>query len=334
MLQRRLVYGLVMLAVICVCGIYPVMAQESKKFKVLVVMSYDDAFPWETEIREGIDSILKNQCEATYFYLDSRNNLKAVKEKAKQAYDLYQKLQPDGVIAADDDAQTFFVVPYLKDKVKIPVIFCGVNEAPEKYGYPASNVTGVLEVVHFSESISLLQQLVPSVKTVGYMVRDDPTGHAFLNQAKKESDTYSAKSVAFKTPKTLIEAVEIAKSLRNDCDALFIEVIEGITDINGKPVSEKESIPLVAKAFGKPIFCSNKYTVKRGALCAMIKLGQEQGTLSAEMLLNAMSGKSISEIPIIRNRKGKAIINITALKEFGIKPQPNVLVNAELVKIE
>ena len=44
----------------------------SAKFKVLVVMSYEEDNPWVKEIREGIDSVLKESSEITYFYMNTK----------------------------------------------------------------------------------------------------------------------------------------------------------------------------------------------------------------------------------------------------------------------
>lgn len=317
--------------VLCTGILFPGMSRADA-FKVLVVMSYDEEFGWGKEIREGIRTVLSDQCAITYFQLDTLKNMAGGKEKAKQAYELYQELQPNGVIASDDNAQTLFVIPYLRDKVSTPVIFCGVNADPEQYGYPSSNVTGILERVHFRESILFLQQLVPCVRTVGYMMKDSSTAEAFFRQARKESDSYPAKSVDFKRPKTLKEAIAMATELRPLCDALFMEVMDGLLDENGDPLSESDIIPAVTKAFGKPTFCANKYTAENGVLCAVVKTGQEQGETAARMLLKAMQGTPISQIPVTRNHHGKAILNVTVMKSLGIRPCPMALQKVEVVK--
>ena len=127
---------------------------ESSSFKVLVVMSYHESMPWVKEIKEGIDSEIEGVCDLKYFYMDTKRNIEGGPQKAKEAYAMYLDFRPDGVIAADDNAQSMFVVPYLKNKVKTPVVFCGVNHEPDTYGYPASNITGVLERDHIGESIA------------------------------------------------------------------------------------------------------------------------------------------------------------------------------------
>ena len=213
MLREKL-YCFGVLAVFCICGFFPQTSQAADKFKVLVVMSYDEEYRWVQDMKEGTDAALTDICEVKYFYMDTKRHLEGGEEKAKEAYTLYQKFQPDGVIAADDNAQSMFVVPYLKDKVKTPIMFCGVNAAPEKYGYPGSNVSGILERQHLRDSITFVQQLVPSVKILGVMTADNPTGRALVQIIQSNSDTYSVESVIFKLPKKLREAVTMAKELR------------------------------------------------------------------------------------------------------------------------
>ncbi len=335
--MKAIFYYFIVSAVFLTGGLSPAPAQENKKFKVLVVMSYDNDFFWNKETKDGIDSILGDKCEMTYAYLDtwrSKDNLEKGHEKAKEAYKLYQELQPDGVIASDDNAQSMFVVPYLKDKEKTPVIFCGVNEELEVYGYPTPTITGVREVAHFRESIAFVQQLVPSVKNIGYIMLDRSTAQGFFKQFNKEKDTYPAISVGFKLVQTLKEANAVTDDFKLTCDALFIDNMAGIPDDSGKPLDEKEAIKLLTKRFGKPAFCCNTKNVEYGALCAVVKLAKEQGTLGAKMLLNAMSGTPISQMPVTKNTQGKRMLNVTVMKELGIKPHPEVLRNTEFVKTE
>jgi len=309
-------------------------AIEAASCKVLVVMSYEEINPWCIEIKEGIDSALANTCELTYFYMNTKVSLEGGKEKAKEAYSLFQELQPDGVITADDNAQWMFVLPYLKDKVNMPVMFCGVNAEAEKYGYPAPNVSGTLERGHIRESIAFARQLLPSIKTVGFLAKDSPSGKALLRQVKSESDTYPAKFITFELVKAVKELVAAGKKLKEQCDVIYMDSMEGIFDDKGKPLDNKEITNVLKKVFDKPIIGANYYHVKEGALCAVVKTGQEQGRTAAEMLLKAMQGTSVAEIPITRNYKGRRVINVTVMETLGIKPRPIVLLGAKLVRTE
>jgi len=332
-MMKKTFYHWAALVLLGLWGVFPQTIQAAP-FKVLVVMSYGETYSWEQDIKEGIDSVLADSCELTYVYMHTRVHFEEGEQKANEAYLLYQEFQPDGVIAADDSAQAMFVVPYLKDKVETPVMFCGVNAEPETYGYPASNVSGILERLHIKESIAFVQQLVPSINTIGFIEKDDPSSRALIRQIQSESDTYSATFIDFKLAKTLKDAVTMTAELAEQCDALYISGLWGILDENGDSVSEKEAIALATKTFGKPTIATNADLVELGILCAVVQSGQEQGGTAAKMLLQAMEGTPVSQISITRNHQGKKIINVTVMQALGIKPGPEALIGAELVKTE
>lgn len=194
-----------------------------------------------------------------------------------------------------------FVVEYLKDKVKTPVMFCGVNAAPEDYGYPASNVSGILERAHVMESLEFLRQMLPDVKTFGYLMRgDSSTAKGIIKQLEGEAATYPLQLAGAALPTNLKEAIAGAGDLKNRCDVLFLTSLQGLPDDAGKALEEKDIIPPIMKSFGKAAIADDAFRVKHGALCAVVKTGQEQGHTAAEMLLKAMSGTPVSQIPIVK----------------------------------
>ena len=332
-MQMKKVFSLSVMITLCILASFPATIQAGK-FSVLVVMSYERLNPWCLEIKEGIDSVLGGTSDITYFYMDTKLNLEGGKQKAKEAYALYRKLQPDGVITADDNVQWMFVLPYLKNKVKTPVMFCGVNAEAQKYGYPAANVSGILERGHIRESIAFAKQLSPSIRTVGFLAKDSPSGKALLRQVEKESDTYLAKLTTFQLVRTAKELVAIAEELNDQGDIVYMDSMAGIVNEEGNPLNNEQIIRAVTEVFRKPIIGANRYHVEQGSLCAVVKTGQEQGKTAAEMLLKAMQGTPVSEIPVTRNYRGKRVINVTAMEAFGIKPKPIVFLGAKLVRTQ
>lgn len=301
-------------------------------YKVLVVMSYEPDFPWVQQIQEGIDQTLAGQAEIRYFYMETKMNFAGGPQKAQEAYQIFQEYQPDGVIAADDDAQLMFVVPYLKDNVKTPVIFCGVNQEASAYGYPAANVSGILERYHIKESIQFARQLDPTIKTIGFIVKASPTADAVEQQVHRELDTYPATFCGFKKPTTLEEALTMTAELRQPCNLLFMDALQGLPDPHGTPLPEEKIIPLLTQAFGKPTISGNSFQLDYGVLCAVVKTGQEHGTVAAQMLLQAMQGTPLTDLPITQNKQGKIMLNVDTMNALGINPKPAILKDVELVK--
>jgi ABC-type uncharacterized transport system substrate-binding protein len=313
-------------------GVKPIMASNFTKHDVLVVMSYEQNNPWCREIKDGIEKALNEKYRATYFYMDTKIDMSGGKSKAREAYALYQNLRPKGVITADDNAQWMFVLPYLKNKVETPVMFCGVNASPEKYGYPASNVSGILERGHIKESIAFVKQLTSEVATIGFITKISPSGSALFNQVSSESDDYLLKVTAKREVKTLNELRTVSADMRQQSDVLFVDSMEGILDDTGTGMNNKEITKSLQKYYGLKIVGSNRYHVENGALCAVVKTGQEQGRTAAEMLIMAMEGTPISKIGIRKNHNGKRLLNVETMRAARIKPKHRVLRGVELVK--
>lgn len=303
---------------------------------VLVVMSYHDGYPWQDDIRAGIENVLRNSCRTTFFNLDSKQNPELARQRSSEAFSLFTRLRPSGVIATDDPAQELFVVPYLKDKTDVPVFFCGVNAKPEKYGYPATNVTGILERYHGKETLSLLKQLVPAANSFTFLTRgDDLTANEIAREIREEAPDYPLRPLGIHMASSIEDARRLLGTLRTTTDVLYLEHLEGIPDRNGRKLSHREAYAILLSAWGeKPTVCANDYSVRSGCMLAVQKSGFEQGATAAKMLLTTLGGTPIADIPVVRNRSGVKIINVQVMKKLGITPPLNVFREAKLVRTD
>lgn len=327
----------ILICVLICLGVFQTKAEAAeKKCKVLVVLSYHDDYAWQKEVRQGIEPLLAKKCTVLYFNLDTRNNPQNGPDKAREAHEVFLQYQPDGVLAVDDAAQLYFVVPYLKDKVSTPVVFAGVNNEASVYGYPASNVTGVLERFHTRETIALFRQLVPGAKTIGFLQRGgEPSTRGTYGQMKAEAESYPLKAVGFWEPTTYEEAIRMAEEIKQQADVIHVEQVEGLKDRNGRPYSNKELISKIAGIFSpKPLICGQGSSVRYGCLCSVVESGSEQGATGAKMLLQILNGTPVASLPVTRNYTGFKIINASVVKKLGLTPAPIILRGAKLVTDE
>lgn len=297
-------------------------------------MSYEEDWAWSIGLKEGIDSVLAETSEIKYFYMNTRTDFAGGEQKAREAYALYQEFAPDGVLVADDNAQSMFVVPYLKDKVKTPVIFCGVNKSPEDYGYPASNVTGILERVFVKESLAFAQQFIPSINNVIFISKSSPFLEMLFQQFREEEDTYPVKVAGYEQPKTWEEFIEVIAQLKKEyqVDLIYAGVLDKFQDKDGVVHLEKEAIQTLRELLPEiPIVTDSRSRTEYGALCAVTVIFKEQSRPAAQMLLQAMQGTPVSELPIGQSMYGQRIINLDVLKSLKIKPDPSVLRGATSV---
>jgi ABC-type uncharacterized transport system substrate-binding protein len=241
-------------------------------------------------------------------------------------------MQPDGVIAAGEAAQEAFVVPYLREKVKTPVIFIGIP-SPEKFGYPAANVSGIRLHEPINDTIMFAQQLVPEIATVGLLFADEPPAHNVIKQIASERDTYPVTLLDPVVVTTAEEAVEQAAVLKDQCDALFIGPISKVVGADsGDFPSEQLLFAAIRQAFGKATLGTASPYVEAGLLCAVGVVMEESPLVGGEMLQQAMSGTPFAELPIRQEQLGKRIVNKTVLKELGITPSRQLLMGVEIVE--
>ena len=297
------------------------MLRETDACKVLVMTSYSEQFFWSQEIKQGIEQELKDRCELTYAYLETELDPAGVKVRAEKMYALYQTLQPDGVIVEGDDAQIYFVLPYLKDKVTTPVVFAQIYNPPTQYGYPASNVSGVPANARFAESLSFVRQLVPSIKTVAIVFNDNETtriGTQVVKRTLEEGGVTVLEPFLSNDPEAIRKNAE---ELKTTIDAIFTGPSLGETNVK-----------ILLETAQKPTFTCWSAGLRYGMLAGVIEKGNEVGKLAAIMLKKAMDGTPVAQIPMTSVEFATRMINVDTLKALGIQPSRRVLTGVELIK--
>lgn len=307
-------------------------AEPAAACDVLVVSSYQETFFRTIEINTGIEEVLAAECTLTYHYLDALTEPAGIEAKAAEAYQLYQTLQPDGVIAVGEEAQTAFVKPHLENQVDTPVMFNNIF-FPEVYEYPSENVSGIRLHWPAQEAIIFTQQLVPTVQTVGFLFADEPSGRAVMEQVNRERQDYPVEAIEPVMVNTAQDVVQQAEALKDQCDALYIGPMSTLLATADDTLNTHHLLmTAITTAFGKPPLTNLQQYVEAGLLCGVKDFGQEQGQVSAEMLQQAMVGTPVSDLPIRQNQYGQRILNKTTLKAFEITPSRRVLTGTEIVE--
>lgn len=298
--------------------------------KVLIVASYNKGYKWVDEIVATLEYELVG-ADLTVFYMDTKKNFDGAADKARAAFALYKVLQPDAVITIDDDAQTFFVVPYLKDKVSTPVIFCGVNDDAAKYGFPAGNVTGVLEKKHYHESVSFAQIVDPRVKSIAVLYKPSSSNTTNIAQLEKEKGGYSAAVTAMVAVQSVDDLLNVVADYSAKVDAFLLLNLTGIIDENAKQLEGHEAIALVVAASDLVTIGASDWEIEAGSLCGVIKSGEEQGVLAVTQLLSLWEGKEIKDLPVLQNKNGQRHVNLQTMKKLQLKLRPEMIIGTKII---
>lgn len=304
-------------------------AEAATRKKVLVVMSYHQGYEGEEEIARGLEASLP-AAEFRYFYLNAKYDYPGGKRLAAEAFKIFQEYRPDAVVAVDDPAQEFLVVPYLREQVATPVVFCGVNFEAGKYHYPAGNVTGVVERKHYRESLAFARLVVPELRSVVVIYQDNPTNRQNLSQIEEEQAGYPL-MIGGKYPvATLAELQVVLKRLEKTGEALLLLNLSGITNDQGVALDGGAVLQQVTAQAANPTIGSSSWEVKAGVLCGVTKSNAEQGSLVASLLHKIWGGTPISQLPLLQNCNGRRLVNLTTLKKLGLTLSPEAVVGSEL----
>jgi len=317
--------------IVSVLLLLPVLGCAKSSEKVLLIFSYHPEYAWVVDETRGIDDILKGRgVEIEKFYLDTKRNTSAEwkEEVAEEAMKRIEEFKPDLVIVFDDNACELVAKKYI-DK-SIPFVFCGMNGEPADYGFPAQNMTGVIERHHLVATIDLLKRLVPSVNKLAIMTDDSPTSRAFISSI--ESIVPPIEISEFYTTNDFDAWKAKAQELQTEVDAIGIYVYHVIKEEAGEASLPPEDVlEWTLENSMLPDCAFSDFTVRDGVLCGVTVSGYEQGKAAAEIAIRILNGEKPIDIGIECPEQGTPMVNETRAKELSIEIPANVLEEVEVL---
>ena len=330
--SRRFVFSFVILLVVSSCGKKEDVIEETNapaapqkpsgpKKKVLYIDSYHQGYGWSDGITSGVLKELNATLTATgdadssssaytlrIHRMDTkRNNTPEFIEKAGQdAKKLIDSWMPDVVIAADDNASKHIIEKYYKNSAT-PFVFCGLNWDETIYGFPCSNVTGMIEVALVPDMVKTLTPFAKG-KRLGFLGPDNET-------SRKEAEYFGKKYglvLDSRFVKNFADWKVQYKSLQTDCDILFVDNNAGIAgwvDMEAEHYVKTETqVPSASiYDFMAPF-----------ALVTYAKVASEQGQWAAKTAKEILAGKAPSEISVGVNKEAQIFLNMGLAEKLGI----------------
>ena len=307
--------------------------QSTQGAKVLLVHSYHPEYPWVDAISRGvIDTLEGTGVSVEIFYMDTKRKTdEAWKARAGElAQRKLQEHQPDIVITVDDNAQQYFAKRYVDGE--IPFVFCGVNADPSKYGYPASNVTGVIERAHFKGTLQYVQHVRP-IKKIAMLSSDDPTSVGALNFMKQ--DFVDAEVVEWNLVSDFDEWKEAVSRYNDTVDAFGVYMYHTIKE-KGNPTSldPKTVMEWTAQHATVPTLGFFEFGIEDGLLMGVVESGFEHGEKAAKYALEILKGTPITSLPVTKANVGMKMMNSDTAGRFGIEIMDDLLDGARIVPEE
>ncbi len=293
--------------------------------KCLFVSSYHQGYAWSDGVEQGLREVLLGRCDLRQFDMDSkrRKSEQDTQQAADAARTLIETWQPDVVIAADDNAAKYLIQPFFKDH-DTPFVFCGVNWSAEEYGFPFSNVTGMVEVAPIEPLLNRASEIVSPAKRAIYLGADTLTERKNLERFQ-----HATARLGIALESRLVEDTQgwlMAYSDGQAADFLILGSNSGINDWD--PARIADALP----AASRRLTVTTHGWMMPYAMFGLTKVPQEHGAWAAETALEILRGTPPSEIPIITNRKWDVWANRELLSAAGIELPRHLIHKAKRVQ--
>ena len=306
---------------------------EKSSGKILVVQSYSNDYEWVNDISDGINDILDGKdIELEIYYMDTKRKTDEAwkEESGKIALKKVTDWQPDVVIAADDNAQKYFA-KNLVGKSKPMVVFCGVNADPSEYGYPAKNVTGILERPHFTATLRQFKRIVPTANQIVVISDNSATSAGAIEYMKKQKTEFDI--VSWNLLSTFAEWQKQIKAACNNADAIATYTYHTLHSETNSTMSmdPHEVIEWTVTNSTIPIVGFFDTSIEDGYLYGSVESGYEHGSEAAQIAIGLLSGKSIKEFPIKTATKATSMLNLVTAEKLGIQIPQEIIEETDVV---
>jgi gluconate transporter len=291
----------------------PVSHAASKR--VFYVNSYHEGYPPSDESMGAIREVLKNGgVEVKIAFLDAKRRPEAggLAERAEQIAGEIRSFRPDLLIASDDDAVKYVVVPNFRNGL-FPVVFCGVNWSAGQYDLPAAQVTGMLEVVPVEDALRDLMRAFPQSRKLLTMSEDSTS-----ERSNRELLDPKYRALGLDPAYSLVADFATWKQeflrAQRDADLIYLPTNGAIRGWNAEAARA-----WVREHIRKPVFTCDDFMIPYAAY-GLTKVAREQGEWAAQTALRILEGARPVDIPIVRNQQTRCFVNSELAAKIGFLP--------------
>lgn len=323
-LFTALALGLAALPVIT----FPVSAlsEETSAPVCLYVASYHQGYAWSDGVERGLRDQLEGHCKISGFYMDAkrRKSENEMQAAGMAAYELIKELKPDVVITSDDHAAKYLIVPHLFDS-ETPVVFSGINWTVEEYGFPASNITGIVEVAPIKPMLleGVKANKLPDSKgvKVAYL------GAATLTEVKNYNRVKNmAESLGMTVDSILADDYTSWKNgftVAQDYDMVVMGSNSGVSGFDEADAQQW------VKTHTRKLSMTNHEWMMPYTAIGYTKIPEEHGEWAAASSIAILGGVRAIDIPLVTNRRWDTWINSELLTASKVKLEDSTMTKAK-----
>jgi len=322
-LKKILSLGVLSILFLLVLWSVPCEAKNYQGKKILYINSYHPGYYWSDGEQKAAEGFLKNTgVQLKIVYMDTKNNPSAEfsRRAGLKVKKLIQSFKPDVVIAADDTALRYVIMPYYRD-AQLPVVLCGINWDLSPYGAPYKNTTGIIEIGLVGPIYKHLRKMANGNR-VGIL--------SFDSFGERKNAGYYHRYIDGELSQTeFVKDFTAWKQKFIDMqDKVDMLIVADPSGIRGWNITEAEQF--VLEHIRIPVGTETVSMISI-SLVGVIKIPEEQGECAAAAALRILDGEKPSDIPIVSNKKGNLYVNLRIANKLGAIFSPATLRSAKVV---
>lgn len=304
--------------------------------KVLFVNSYHKGYSWSDQIEMGLlkafkmkrsvldqNDLIQDNIDLKIVRMDTKMNQGEDFKKAAalRVKKIIERWKPNIMIASDDNAAKYLIMPYYKD-ADFPIVFCGVNWDASRYQFPYKNMTGMVEVSPVLETIELLQRYS----------KGERLGYLGVNTISEQSNlkAYRQRLKIKFTDGALVETFDQWKKRYLQLQK-SVDMIIWLNHVGIKGWDDQEAIAFIEQHTMIPTGSTLDGEIIY-VMIGQVKVAEEQGWWAGHAALKILSGIPAGGIPVVKNIQSKLNINMKLVNKLGIKLPIKLLQEATLIQ--
>lgn len=211
----------------------------------------------------------------------------------------------------------------------IPVVFTAVSDPlgaqlVKNMDKPGGNVTGLSDMSPVGEHIALIKEILPNVKTIGYLYNSGEANSVSLLAALKAEADKAGITIVESAATKSAEVQGAARALVGRADAIYIPTDNTI-------ISALEGAVAVAEESKLPLFTADTDSVSRGSIAALGFNYYDVGKQTGEIVVRVLKGENPGDIAVKTAAGSDLVINKAAATKMGVTLPESVISRANKV---
>ncbi|MDO3432786.1 ABC transporter substrate-binding protein [Rhizobium sp. CBN3] len=211
----------------------------------------------------------------------------------------------------------------------IPVVFTAVSDPlgaqlVKNMEKPGGNVTGLSDMSPVAEHLALIKEIVPRVKTIGYLYNSGEANSVSLLAVLKAEAEKAGLTVVESAATKSAEVQGAARAIVGRADAIYVPTDNTI-------ISALEGAVAVAEESKLPLFTADTDSVSRGSIAALGFNYYDVGKQTGEIVVRVLKGENPGDIAVKTAAGSDLVVNKAAAAKMGVTLPESVLSRANKV---